>query len=234
MEVYYFKIKHNSLKKCIYVYRKSAMLITSIDVGIIHFGLTMTEVSDTYELKKILFCKLIDMTVMRHNTKSREQCKLHHDNCTADWITHMVQEYPKPFYNSDIILIERQPPQGHKDVEQLIALLFRDKIKLISPNSMHAYFGIGHLDYDQRKDAVEKITNSKLTNIMNKETVNYIGSLYRKHDLCDAFCIMIYFTDKEREKYRINNISKNVAEKLREKQLDLDSFRYIPNKLVTR
>ena len=102
---------------------------------------------------KGLFCKLIDMTVMRHNTIPREQCKLHHDNCTADWITHMVQEYPKPFYNSDIILIERQPPQGHKDVEQIIALLFRDKIKLISPNSMHAYFGIGHLDYDQIQSA---------------------------------------------------------------------------------
>ena len=80
------------------------MLITSIDVGIIHFGLTMVEVSESYELRSILFCRLIDMTVMRHNTVSREQCKLHHDNCTADWITHLVQEYPKPFYNSDIII----------------------------------------------------------------------------------------------------------------------------------
>ena len=138
------------------------MLITSIDVGIIHFGLTMVEIDDAYELKSILFCKLIDMTVMRHNTVERECCKLHHDNCSADWITHVVQEYPKPFYNSDIILIERQPPQGHKDIEQLITLLFRDKIKIISPNSMHAYFGIGGLDYDGRKGAVERIMYQRM------------------------------------------------------------------------
>ena len=207
------------------------MIITSIDVGIIHFGLTMVEVSESYEIKSILFCKLIDMTNMRHNTVKRECCKLYHDSCTADWITHLVQEYPKPFYNSDIILIERQPPQGHKDVEQLIALLFRDKIKIISPNSMHAYFGIGHLDYEGRKCAVERIVYDRLTKQLtkNKEVDHYLKSLYRKHDLCDAFCIMIFYSEKEKEKYRINNISKKVAERLREKNVDLESFRYIPN-----
>ncbi len=203
-------------------------LITSIDVGIIHFGLTMVEVDDKYQRKSIIFCKLIDMTCMRHNMVSKECCKLHHDNCSADWITHLVQEYPKPFYDSEIILIERQPPQGHKDIEQLVTLLFRDKIKIMSPNTMHAYFGIGHLDYDGRKDAVEKIVFTKMKGMLNKNKVvnDYLKSLYRKHDLCDAFCIMIYYTDKEMEKCRINDLSKKTAEYLRNNNIDLEIFRY--------
>ena len=207
------------------------MIITSIDVGIIHFGLTMVEITEEYEFKSILFCKLIDMTIMRHTLVSKECCKLHHDNCSADWITHLIQEHPKPFYNSDIILIERQPPQGHKDIEQLITLLFRDKIKIMSPNSMHAFFGIGQLDYDQRKEAVERIVYQRMSKLLrsNKEVNDYIKSLYRRHDLCDAFCIMIHYVEKERRQYKLNNISKDVAKRLRENNIDLESFRYVPN-----
>jgi hypothetical protein len=101
---------------------------------------------------------------------------------------------------------------------------------------MHAYFGIGHLDYEGRKEAVERITKQRFSKMLkqNKQINDYIESLYRKHDLCDAFCIMIYFVEKEREKYRVNNLSKQVAERLRENNIDLDSFRYVPSQLSLR
>lgn len=60
--------------------------------------------------------------------------------------------------------------------------MFRDKVKLISPVSMHLHFGIRNLDYDERKERTISLTERCL-----KEEIPY----ERKHDIADAVCMTI-------------------------------------------
>ena len=78
-------------------------------------------------------------------------------------------------------------------------------------------------------NAILEILKLKYVQLHGFEDEDYIKSLYRRHDLCDAFCIMIHYVEKERRQYKLNNISKDVAKRLRENNIDLESFRYVPN-----
>ena len=44
------------------------------------------------------------------------------------------------FDSADKILIERQPPGGFTNIEILLNYMFKDKVTLISPVSMHMSF----------------------------------------------------------------------------------------------
>jgi hypothetical protein len=52
---------------------------------------------------------------------------------------------------------------GLKDIEQLLFKAFRSKAILVSPNSMHAHFGLPSGDYDLRKDLVTSIGKTYLS-----------------------------------------------------------------------
>ena len=61
--------------------------------------------------------------------------------------------------------------------------MFRDKVSLISPVSMHTHFGIRHLDYDQRKERTVSIAEKYIDGEIPYE---------RKHDIGDALCMIVY------------------------------------------
>src|SRR5210317_1078063 len=46
-------------------------------------------------------------------------------------------------------------PGGFTNIPTLLHYMFRDRVVLVSPVSMHTHFGMRHLDYEQRKERVE-------------------------------------------------------------------------------
>lgn len=175
------------------------MIYTSIDVGYYNMGLVQCD--DTFN---VTFAKRVDITKY---TGCGRDCPLYHTNEVADLIAHFVQAYKEIFDSADVILMERQPPSGLTNIESLLFYIFRDKIKLISPNSVHAHFGYNHLDYEQRKDRVVEIA-SKYFELPN---------VARKHDMADAFCMILYEVQK-----------RQLEIKAREeiKRLPFDNYRY--------
>jgi hypothetical protein len=174
------------------------MIYTAIDVGYHNMGLVQVD-NDL----NIMFSKRINIT----RYKCDRDCTLYHTNEVSDLVTHFIQQYNNVLSTSDVILMERQPPGGLTNVESLLFYIFRDKIKLISPNSMHAHFGIGHLTYEQRKERTVEIA-TKYMNIYGE----------RKHDVADAFCIALFHIQKETISFKNkNNLNK----------LPFDNFRLV-------
>lgn len=65
--------------------------------------------------------------------------------------------------------------------------MFKDKVCLISPVSMHTHFGMRHLDYDGRKER---------TVSLSERFANVNIPYERKHDIADAICMLLYINFK--------------------------------------
>ena len=183
------------------------MKVLSIDVGIINLGyvyaeLTIEEPSVSSKYKnlllnsvynedifnkncKIIDCNRIDITKIKHRKVPFCVCKLHHDRCVPDYLDHFIQEIPH-FEECDLLIIERQPPMGIMNVQDLLFKLFRDKVMLISPNSMHKFFNLNS-DYNERKIQSEKLSLNFLSNFEN------FNKQIRRHDISDAMLMLIYY-----------------------------------------
>tara|TARA_R110002073_G_scaffold123085_4_gene266428 strand:- start:432 stop:989 length:558 start_codon:yes stop_codon:yes gene_type:complete len=185
------------------------MLYTAIDVGYKNMGLIQMEVPGWTPT----FMKKIDISRIPHNCVQMCNCKIPHTNETADHVAHFIQEYRDLLDKSDIILIERQPPLGLTNIEAILFFVFRDKMKLISPNSVHYHFGFGHLDYEHRKERVVNIASKYIT----------LPDIERKHDIADAFCMILFEVQKEQVKF------KRVEEL---KKLPFDNYRFDAKSMV--
>jgi hypothetical protein len=183
------------------------MKILAIDVGIINLGyvyaeLVIDEPTDGSKYKnlllnsiynedqftkkcKVIDCNRIDIRKIKHRKVPFCVCKLHHDNCVPDYLDHFIQELPH-FNDCDILIIERQPPMGIMNVQDLLFKLFRDKVLLISPNSMHKYFKLSS-DYNERKKQSEELSLDYLTDFEN------FNKQIRRHDISDAMLMIIYY-----------------------------------------
>lgn len=166
------------------------MLYTAIDVGYKNLGLIQVSVIDG-EIQP-LFMKKIDISRIPHKNVPVCKCELHHTNEVADLIAHFIQEYQEVLDSADVILMERQPPGGLTNIEALLFFIFRNKIKLISPNSVHCHFGFSHLDYEQRKERVVSIASKHIT----------LPNIERRHDIADAFCMTLYEVQKNQLKFK--------------------------------
>lgn len=163
------------------------MILIGIDVGYRNVGIVMAECQK--EKIDVKYFNRVDITNIKHNRVSFCDCKIPHTNETSDLISHFIQEYQDLFDQADQILVERQPPGGLKNVESLLHYIFRDKVKLVSPVSMHKHFGMGHLDYEQRKLRTESIASKYID----------LSTFTRKHDISDALCMILFqnFINKE-------------------------------------
>ena len=180
------------------------MIIVSIDIGYHNMGVVKSYVDDkTFEIKILEIFK-VDLTNLPHKKIDRWKCKLEHTCEVADLVAHFIQEYGDYLEESDKILIERQPPTGLTQIETLLLFLYRSKVELISPNSMHKYFHINVLEYESRKERTIEISKSFLENFQEYQ------ELSRKHDIADAVCMIIFRFHKEREKYRLSQVDKSL------------------------
>ena len=73
-----------------------------------------------------------------------------------------IDKYSFVFDKANIILVERQPPQGLTNIQDILAFNYSQKVKLICPRSIHKYFMISKFDYDLRKKYTVNITNEHL------------------------------------------------------------------------
>ena len=200
--------------------------VLSIDVGIINLGYVYSEISfhlpeteskykahllnNNYSLNisnvknsiHILDCNRIDITNVKHKRVNFCDCKLHHDRCIPDYLDHFIQETPY-FEECDILIIERQPPVGITNIQDLLFKQFREKVLLISPGSIHKYFGMSNV-YEERKEESEKIAESYLSNFSKFTTNN------RKHDISDALLMCIFYYKQHMEKI-INDKKYNIV-----------------------
>ena len=148
------------------------MKILAIDIGYHNMGLVLAE-SLTGPSITIEYMKKVSL----------EDYKYLKTNDFVDLVPLFVEDHQHLFDAAEKILIERQPPSGFTNIEILLHYMFRDKVKLISPVSMHTHFGMRHLNYEQRKERTVEIATKYL-----KEDIPYD----RKHDIADALCMIIY------------------------------------------
>jgi len=201
------------------------MKYLGIDIGIVHLAIVGFEINDLERFKvvdpdEIYLCKLINITEQIYNC-NRSTCKLYHEKTICDYMMHLFQNYSDIFKEADKILIERQPLQGLISVQDLILREYRSKCLLVSPNSMHKYFGINDLDYERRKVSVEKISSKYLSGFRE-----YCFNT-RKHDMADAFCILYFYLvgikEKVQEKARYKEFKKTHTVFLK----NLNDFKYV-------
>lgn len=208
--------------------------VLSIDIGIINLGYVYSEIeidlnfgskykatlynenhllNNSHQEIKIIDCNRVDITNVKHNKVPFCMCKLHHDRCIPDYLDHFIQE-TKYFEECDILILERQPPVGITNVQDLLFKLFRDKVKMISPGSVHKYFGLptGEKDsYVTRKQLSEDLSEKYLENFTS------FTENTRKHDISDAMLMTIYY---------YKTIKTELIEKYEQKTNQFEQFRF--------
>jgi hypothetical protein len=211
--------------------------VLSIDIGVLHLGISVTTLDEEFNMVEIIWIDLINITEFIHKRgPNKKDCKLHHTKTFCDWLNHTYQENIDYFEMADFILVERQPPMGFVVIEQLIFSRWRDKTILISPNSMHKYFNIGCYDYEQRKVYTEKIARMKIENKRLLEQLEYYD---RAHDIADSICIMVYWINLKHKEYQKEKRRKEIMQrqvvfnnKKKNGTLTIDelfeSWRYVP------
>ena len=172
--------------------------ILSIDVGVIHFGISLSILNEDFTLKEIVDVDNIDITKYKHTKCPVDKCTLYHTKTFYDWIEHTIQENKEYFEDSDMIIIEKQPPQGFVVVEQLIFSKYRRKTTIISPQSVHKFLNFFDLDYEKRKELSIKIADRYLS----PELIERTKSFDRRHDISDSICMLLYFINKKQEEYK--------------------------------
>ena len=183
-----------------------SQIIVSCDVGIVNLAFVKVEVQH-FKVLKVLEAFVINLVELPHRKVKRDECKLYHTNDVYDRMQHFLQECGERFEDMDVLLIERQPIKGLVHVEQFLFGTFRDKTHLVSPNAMHKWLNIKHLDYDQRKESTTQYAEQFLklhTQFQNRD---------RKHDMADALCILLYWLQKKESEHQ-----KKVQDELKKQQ----------------
>ena len=176
-------------------------IFLSFDVGYTHLAFNLIELEmDDLLIEplpiKVLQTETVDIAEIRHKHVSKKACTLHHSNQVSDRMDHFFQEYEKEwakFGEIAEVFIEIQPPTGVVSVEALIFKQYRSKIKQISPNAMHKWFKISHLEYDARKEATVNHAFPYLNHFMSFQI------LARQHDQADALLLFLYEMSKRRK-----------------------------------
>ncbi len=175
-------------------------VLLAIDVGICHMGLVRGTLNPEGELLMDAF-ELVNITEMTHNRVSREQCTLPHTRELYDRLCHFEQEYRDEWIDpADVILIERQPLVGLQSVQDFFFGRYRERAQLLSPNAMHKFFKINHLDYEQRKERTEAIATHLFASYGREGCEWASKRLERRHDIADAACLMYFWVEQELER----------------------------------
>lgn len=173
--------------------------LLSIDIGIKHLGMILLQCNQDYSINDIVWFELVDITEFHHlDVASEKTCELFHCKTMADWLSHIFYLHSELFDLSEYILIERQPPQGHVSVEQIIFFQYRKKAVLLHPRSIHKFFGwnssiCADIDYDKRKERSEEIFRYRLSKTERTWLKEAWEMLPRKHDISDAYLQAVYF-----------------------------------------
>lgn len=171
--------------------------VLCIDVGVKNMGIVELERSGSCP-PRLLSARKVDIT--NNGGCQRKKCRLGHTGAMVDWVAHLLlfdEELKRSGKLANLVLIERQPPMGFRDCEQLLFAEFRDKAKLVYPRSVHAHFKIGALTYEERKLAVCRIATHRFGGSFAWDMV--AGKEERLHDVADAIIIGIWMFETDSE-----------------------------------
>jgi hypothetical protein len=186
------------------------MIIIGIDVGYHNMALVESITDEDFNTT-VEAVHHVNLTKLPHRCVSFKECTLNHTSEVADLMAHFFQEYGNILDKADRIIVERQPPTGLTQIETLLLYVYRSKTVLVSPNSMHSHFNIGHLEYERRKEQTVRIASPYLD-----EFENYL-KMERKHDISDAVCMILFHLYPEKERERIRKVDRTMT---------LDSYRF--------
>jgi hypothetical protein len=186
-----------------------------------------------FTIREVEWFDLIDITTFVHlDEEATKKCHLYHEKTYTDYLEHVFYLHHNLFELSTWILLERQPPQGYVVVEQLIFSKYRNKTILISPNSVHSFFGWTklYLDYDQRKEKSVEIANKYI----RKELLDKFGTFVRQHDIADTICMVVYWCHKSHKKWLKEEDEKRIQRDIQyarenglyHDHIFLDTFKY--------
>lgn len=153
--------------------------VTAIDIGLHNLGIIKCKVYN----KIVTICDFELVDLYKYRDTPMEIYMM---------VDCLVTEY-KDMFNSKYILLERQPPGGLIAIQEVLAFIFKDKVKMISPRSVHSKLGLNYYCYDIRKIKTEHMLIGKLKSQNTDELISKIKNIDRKHDIADAYCMIIYF-----------------------------------------
>lgn len=164
------------------------MRVASFDAGITHVGMVIADVSQRDNAVAVREARCVDLADVAHRRVPRAACALSHSNSLASRFAHFMQEFEPTLREAELVLVEQQPPGSAGCVfEQLLLFALPSKARTVHPRSVHAFFRIGHLDYEARKSAAERIARPHLAGIDTSRAS-------RMHDIADALCILLFHT----------------------------------------
>lgn len=195
------------------------MIIIAIDIGIENLGLVAASINPNFTINTITHCELINLT----KNCNQRGCILPHSNTITDRMIHFFSQYKHILDSADTILIERQiPTSGLVAIQSLIHFQYRQKSILVSPNSMHAFYGISHLDYERRKKATIQLAQHSLMD--HKEFVFN----EKKDDIADAWCYINQWSRTKNKEYEDQKMKEEWRQKNKKFIEDINVFRYTP------
>ena len=169
------------------------MKIIGIDVGCTNLALVKANVIFTQNMDiSVIFAQMFDLKQIVCRTK--DCIFTTNDKSSAHRCHHWVEMNENVFKGTDLILMERQPLVGLTGVEQSIYIYLKQrfsdglasKIRLISPNSMHAFFNMSKLK-EERRQQIVNITKDYLL-----ETKAFQIAKEKDH-LADAFGFILFY-----------------------------------------
>ena len=195
------------------------MVILALDVGVIHLAIAVATCNADYSGAAIREVMLVNTMTLGHTRVCRAACRLHHTGMAADRVAHVVQERQELFDVANTIVVERQPPGGLRDVEQVLVLMFRDKVNVMAPQTMHAFIGSSRNPYTVRKQlAIEYATR-----FVKDLREQFPG---KTDDVADAICIAVTYVERTREACAQKRQRVHSHVLAAERGLDLNAYRY--------
>jgi hypothetical protein len=177
--------------------KRSAMpTYLSIDVGVTNLGMSFVSTNEDYSGITIEGIQLVDLKAL---DKSITPYKT---NYPADQVGRLVAFYHDWFRRADHVLIEAQPLNGCRDVEQVLLFDQRAKAEVVYPSALHSYYRLTrktHLKdsvlpkdigcepdlktiaYNARKEQTIEIASQYLLLHSNVEVQQKFQSMERKH-----------------------------------------------------
>lgn len=169
------------------------MRILSFDVGVCNLAFVVCEVMDgKLDIKN---AELVNIMFLTHERVHSKNCSIPHTREISDRVRHFIQEYEHRWGSPDLVLIERQPIHGITSVECLLFQHFRTVAVKISPNQVHRWMGIQHLNYEGRKESSIFHAEPWLSNFSNFQ------HLERKHDVADALMLVFFYLRDQGESF---------------------------------
>lgn len=197
----------------------SDLLLIGVDIGVVHLALAFARAGPRFQDVAVDRVELINMTCMRHEAVSEAQCTLHHTGMAADRVAHVVQERRQAFDAAHCIVIERQPPGGLRDVEQVLFLMFRAKAVMMAPQTMHAHIGSSQRPYSIRKDLSKLYAQRYVPDLL-------LRFPDKADDVADAVCLVVTLAHQRAAVAAAEGLRAHAADSCAARGLDLAAFVY--------